>query len=311
MNRFLCLLIGVALSAVSMAACTPALEKATVIWPADGNVPASLNKQYVFLTADRRTAIIRFPPHKDGSPNEEILRIPIHNQFQVHVGTLIQQESEGLLYQYSLANSRKSEDMITDFSVVATPDEALRYGGLLWHGSRMPTANTKRFGLPDGPPGWLVLWVAREEVNGLKPGEKTKCVIRSVNKPGLTSAAFGNYSAFTALEEWPDEVFDQLGPVVDPSCIDTNFITIGPKYKPEETAEAIAADYLQDMPSLMKQKSVDAHSPFMEEVIEVLTRIKAGQAHNVDFHNKPTTQFEGELQRALELCFGVPVHEPK
>jgi hypothetical protein len=98
--------------AVAVQACTPALENDTVIWPSDGKIPASLSKQYVFLSEDRHTAIIRFPPNQDGSPNQEILRIPIHNKFQAHVGTLIKQEDEGFSYQYSVVNSRKSEDVI-------------------------------------------------------------------------------------------------------------------------------------------------------------------------------------------------------
>jgi hypothetical protein len=114
--------------AVAVQACTPALENDTVIWPSDGKIPASLSKQYVFLSEDRHTAIIRFPPNQDGSPNQEILRIPIHNKFQAHVGTLIKQEDEGFSYQYRVVNSRKSEDVITSFTVVVTPDETLRYG---------------------------------------------------------------------------------------------------------------------------------------------------------------------------------------
>jgi hypothetical protein len=157
----------------------------------------------------------------------------------------------------------------------------------------------------------VVLWVASDESKALKPGEHTKFVIRSVNKPGLTSADLHNYSAFTASWEWPNEVLDQLDPIVDPSCIDNNFITIGPRYKPQEPPEAMAASYLQDIPSLVNQKSVDARSPFIAEAMELLARIKAGQAHTVDFHSKPTTQFEGELQRALELCFGTTGSDAK
>jgi hypothetical protein len=91
------------------------------IWPADGKIPDTERNQYVFLSPDKHTIVIAFPPSEDPTAPRKILTIAIHNRIDANVAVAMKQTGSSFTYQYSLLSTVESHDNVNVFSGSCRP----------------------------------------------------------------------------------------------------------------------------------------------------------------------------------------------
>jgi hypothetical protein len=130
-------------------------------------------------------------------------------------------------------------------------------------------------------------------------------------RPGFTSAATEHFPHLDLTEEWPEEILDQLGPVLDPKWIAKHLITLGPRYDAEEPATRIASEYMVGVQELVRIHRLESNTPFMREVIANLDAIASGSSVQIPITQKPHSEMETEILNALQLSLHFGSQEPQ
>jgi hypothetical protein len=284
----------------------PAQLESTVppIWSGEGNVPKQYGNRKVFLSPDEHSLIILWPS-QDGTGATKLLRTRLHNVIYPKLRVRIDGSSAGFVYRYDLENKTQSEDAITTFGIVIYPDPKLQAGAVLWTGGKSTAMVGKRIGIPEAPDGGLALWFC-PETQPLLPGTATKFTLITQAAPGFTTASTEHYPHLDALsDEWPEEILNELGPVLQPSWIDQHIITFGPRYGSDERAAYIAADYLVGIRKLISQGRFDSNSPFMKDVIATLEAVNRGSSTRLVLTERPRSEIETEMLNALDLSLHI------
>ncbi|MBV9503220.1 MAG: hypothetical protein JO138_27925 [Acidobacteriaceae bacterium] len=275
------------------------------IWPADGKIPESLKSRYVFLTPDLGTVVIAFPPDENG--NRKIERLVIHNRIRPTVTVDIKRKGAGYRYDYVLLNNKESQDGVTGFDIVVSPDPQMQTGAGTWLGGPMPHTVAKRTGLTGSPTGYWVTW-SSPSLGGpsspqtpLPPGSAVRFVIQSSKRPGFTTASADQFPPFEISSDWPEQVIRQANPLQDLDWVDRHVITLGPRYRSEDSAPQIAADYLAGIKDLIQVGRLDPHSAFVRRTIDDLNALVGGQTE-IRLNAVPSSRLEREIQQGLELC---------
>jgi hypothetical protein len=232
-------------------------------------------------------------------------RFDLHNSIDPNLRVRIERTSGGFLYTYHLENGKQSKDSLTDFFVVIYPDPQMQASSTLWKGGlSLPTVK-ERVGIPGAPPGSLVDWMCCLHEQSLLPGEGTNFKLITQARPGFTSASTEHFPHLALTDEWPEEILNQLGPVLDPKWIAKHIITFGPRYGPEEPATLIASDYMVGIQELVRIQRLESNSPFMKEVIADLDAIASGSSAQIPITQKPHAELEAEILNALQLSLDV------
>src|SRR5262249_15536881 len=132
-------------------------------WPSDGRVPARLKKQYVFLSPNQDTLIVRLPVEENNLDGPlRVVQIPLYNQLHpsIHM-TMSSSEPRRYRYSYTVSNSPKAKDRIGTWAlVVPVEDEAFEMSHFRapqnkgWSGkNRSVMSKAPRVGLPGWPMG--------------------------------------------------------------------------------------------------------------------------------------------------------------
>src|SRR6266851_3888756 len=238
-------------------------------WNGEGNVPQASRDRKVFLTPDEHSVIILWP-NPDGT--ERRRRFDLHNSIDPNLRVHMENSSGSFRYTYELENGKQSKDSLMDFFVVIYPDPQMQTSSTPWKGGlSLPTVK-ERVGIPGASPGSLIDWMYPEE-KPLMPGASTNFTLITEARPGFTSASTEHFPHLDLTDEWPEEILDQLGPVLDPKWIAHHFVTLGPRYGSDETAIRIASDYIVGIQELLRLHRLELNSPFLKEVIANLDAI--------------------------------------
>lgn len=276
-------------------------------WNGDGNVPQGAGDRKVFLTPDQHSVIILWP-NPDGTASRR--RFDLHNTIYPDLHVQMEGSSGSFRYRYDLRNGKQSKDSLEAFSVVIYQDPQVQSSSALWKGGLFSsTMLTERTGIPGAPPGLLVDWMA-DDNETLQPGEATNFTLITLARPGFASAATEDFPHLHLTDEWPEEILDQLGPVLDPKWIAFHFITLGPRYGPDDPATRIASDYIVGIQELVRIHRLEPSSPFVQEVLTSLAALSANSAARIAVTQKPHSEMEAEILNALQLCLNITYSGP-
>jgi hypothetical protein len=280
------------------------------IWSGQGSVPAGSGDRRVFLSPDLHSVIILWP-NPDGTLTRR--RFNLHNTIFPDLRVHMEGTSDSFRYTYELENGKQSRDSLRDFSVVIYPDQNAQLASAEWTiGAIFSNVPHERVGIPGAPSGVMADWTCRlNDQLFLQPGSKTSFTINSEAKPGFTSAATEYFPHLDLSDEWPEEILDQLEPVLDLKWIRYHFITFGPRYGPDVPATGIAADYLVGIQELIRIHRLEASSPFVKEVIANLDAIASGSSAQIPITQEPISAMEAEILNALQLSLHFTYKEPQ
>jgi len=163
-------------------------------------------------------------------------------------------------------------------------------------------------GIPGAQPGRLADW--GEPLLGgveqpLPPGAATTFTLATRARPGFTTAQTEHFPHLNLTDEWPENILDALGPVLDPKWIAQHMITLGPRYGPEDTAARIASDYKVGIQELIRIHRLQPASPFVQHVMAGLTAVSINPSTRFTVTQKPTSELEAEILNGLQLSLSV------
>ncbi len=169
-------------------------------WPGEADLPEG---QYVFMSRDRHSLVVRVPAEKGGQLGGRMktVIVPLHNRFQPSVTVKITPISarRAIQYEYSLCNGSDAEDPIEVFQIVvpsilerfpvqhaATPN---------WTGVWTNHTIDLQDQMPGEPTGGLAVWMQHDPAKAVGPGERLdRFRIESRLLPGFTTAALSRFS---------------------------------------------------------------------------------------------------------------------
>jgi hypothetical protein len=220
-------------------------------------------------------------------------------------------------YRYEVFNQPTADRSITMWSIVA-PDGVerppMRFG--TWRGpglsSGLPIA--KQTLLPRVEPGRAMTWVYDpERGRPIEPGgSATDFVVTSSYRPGYTTAYLKTWDAVKWPPsdpdvEWPDILVTQCLPVLSREWVDKQVLTVGPMFSPDEKPNKIAQHFLLAIRQLDRMGELDANSPFLKELQEVLEPVlTGGQTAVRSIESTPSSDRERELDQAVRLTLAIP-----
>jgi hypothetical protein len=219
--------------------------------------------------------------------------------------------SGGFHYRYDLENGKQSKDPLMDFLVVVYPDPQIETSSAQWKGGPSLQTVKERVGIPGAPPGRLVDWMCCLQEQPLAPGASTNFRLVSESRPGFTSASTEYFPHLELTDEWPEAILDQLEPVLDPKWIAYHFITLGPRYGPDDPATGIASDYLIGIQELIRIHRLELNSPFVKEVIANLDAVASDSSAQIPITQKPRSELEAEILNALQLALHFDYRGPQ
>jgi len=133
-------------------------------------------------------------------------------------------------------------------------------------------------------------------------------MLASKARPGFTTASTEHFPHLDLTDQWPEQILDELNPVLDPSWIDQHIVSFGPRYDPLERDVNIAADYSLGVKELTRRGILDQNSLFMRELTAVLERISNGESPAsllASIKAKPQSPTEVEIFNALQLSENI------
>ncbi len=280
------------------------------IWSGEGNVPAGSGGRKVFLSPDLHSVII-LSLSPDGTVTKR--RFDLHNTIFPDLRVHIESNSGLFRYRYDLENGIKSRDSLKSFKVVTYPDPDVQLNSLEWSKGAIFSGDYERVGIPGAHSGVLAFWTYKlgNPLVFLKPGATTSFSVISQARPGFTSASTEYFPHLDITDEWPEEIRDQLEAVLDPKWIAHNFITLGPRYGPDDPAAGIAYDHLTGIHELIRIHRLESDSPFVKETIALLDTIASGSTAQSPLMQKPQNELEAEILNALELSLQVSYKGPR
>jgi hypothetical protein len=199
-------------------------------------------------------------------------------------------------YRYTVRNGPSAATGIWKWSVIGPVNTGAVLTHPTWRGVDAMTKGASQFLLPDAPTGGFLSWV-RGDWPPIQPGEESRGFqIESRFRPGLTTAyVWGDGGLLRLPAEFTKEVEDQVIPLERSHVMLKPALTIGPRFAPELTPEAVREAYRADLDSLVREHLVDASSPYINELRQSLSK------PHFALKNKPGTEFEREIDEALRL----------
>jgi hypothetical protein len=281
------------------------------IWSGEGRVPDGSGNRKVFLSPDQHSVIVLWP-NPDGTETKRSFYL--HNEIALNLRVHIEDTLSGFRYTYHLENEKQSKDPLTDFELVIYPDPQAQAEGELWKGGIAMSTVKERIGIPGAPPGRFASWsepLVRGEEHPLLPGSATNFTLVTRARPGFTTAATEHFPHLDLTDEWPEEILDQLGDVIEPKCIADHRITLGPRYGPDDPATRIASDYLAGIQELIRIHRLESDSSFVREIIANLDAIASRSSVQIPITQKPHSEMEAEILNALQLSLHVTYKGPQ
>jgi hypothetical protein len=281
------------------------------IWSGEGGVPKGYGNRKVFLSPNQHSITVLWP-NPDGTETKR--RFNLHNDIDPNLRVQIEETSSGFRYTYHLENGKQSKDSLNSFSLAIYPDTETQAEAELWKGGIAISTVKERAGLPGAPPGRLALWMeplVGDVEHPLPPGATTNFTLVTRSRPGFTTAETEHFPHLDLTDEWPENILDDLGDVIEPRCIADHRITLGPRYGPDEPATQIASDYIVGIQELVRIHRLESNSPFLKEVIASLDAIVSGSSAQIPITQKPYSEMEAEILNALQLSLHITYKGPQ
>jgi hypothetical protein len=281
------------------------------IWSGEGSVPAGSGNRKVFLSPDQHSVIILWP-NPDGTETKR--RFNLHNEIDPNLRVHIEDTLSGFRYTYHLENGKRAKDSLTMFTLAIYPDPEAQAGADSWKGGTMIPILKERIGIPGAPPGRVAYWW-EPLVGGLEqpllPGAATNFTLVTQARPGFTTAETVHLPNLELTDEWPENIVDDLGDVIELKWVADHRITLGPRYGPEDPAARIASDYKIGIQELIRIHRLEPGSPFVQHVIAGLTAVSINPSARIAITQKPTSELEAEILNALQLSLSVTYTGPQ
>ena len=145
----------------------------------------------------------------------------------------------------------------------------------------------------------------------LPPGAATNFTLVTRARPGFTTAETEHFPHLELTDEWPQNILDDLGGVIELRWVADHRITLGPRYGPDDPATRIASDYIVGIQELVRIHRLEPGSPFVKEVIANLDAIASGSSVQIPVTQKPHSELEAEILNALQLSLHVTYKGPQ
>ncbi len=266
---------------------------------------ATLPRQYVFR--DRGDEIVVSYP-EPGNPEGRLItfRFWLPNRVEPHVTASIRKESGSqpvFIYTYSLRNGPSAVTAIRYWSVVGPVNEAgLEIEHPVWRSQKANVAAAPQALLPQAGKGAHLRWSAATAPL-LAPGEEfANFRIRSSFSPGLTTAYARGEGYIEAPGELPEVVVQRLIPLQRAPTWQKPFITIGPRFAPGTSPEAIVRTFSVDVADLVQEGLLSSDSPYVQELQHVFSGGNDDIKDQLPKRERaPATALETDLESALRL----------
>lgn len=286
------------------------------LWDGQGSLSQEMNQQFVFLSPDRHTVLIRLP---QGAPDQpfQIIRVPLHNNFRASLTHQVTRESaREYRYEYQLSNDARSNDRIGVLSlIVRAPDSSLQvpHGQppeSQWAGAPAYAAVARQYLFPEFPAGQHVLWV-RQRGQELVPGASLHpLVVQSNLRPGLSTAWASSIEAPAFDPRWPREVYQQLEKLEDRQWREQLLVTVAPTFAPDAPTKEILQHLQAGLSALRIGNWIQPQSAFIRQVEGLiahgLTQRMSDLANPRTFA-QPQSEVERAIATVLRLSLGVPI----
>jgi hypothetical protein len=283
------------------------------IWRSEMRDDPRFASQFVFLSQDKEEIVLRYwLEGPAGTKKTMVARARIRNRIAPVVGARVARAGSGFAYSYSVKNRDEAMSSIRQV-LLAVPDGVdrppMRVGR--WRGPVLS------FGPPSAgdvllqglPPGRSLYWLP-ETKGGLNPGEsEDEFRFVSDHRPGFVTATLSGWSQevvdWPEMDEpWPDEVTNQLDPLLRIEGMGCHELTLGPAVAPGEPAAQAVYRLALAMKHLLAAGQLQRGSPFVQEVEKVIVLIAKGTRPPAMRH-APRSKREMEIGTVLELSFGL------
>ena len=284
----------------------PAAVEALPVWAGE-EAAATPPLQYVFRDRGDEIVVAYPDPRAAAEGRMVTFRFWLPNRVEPHVTASVRKESGSLpafLYTYSLRNGPGAATAIRRWSIVGPVNERdLEIEHPVWRGRMARGAAAPQALLPQTGNGAYLSWMP-VDAPPLAPGEELADFrIRSTFSPGLTTAYALGEGLIEASDELPVEASQRLIPLQRAPTWRKPFVTIGPRFPPGTSLEAIVSAFRADVAGLVQEGLLSPDSPYNQE----LQQMFSGRSDDIKDEilkrgPVPATAFETELESALRLA---------
>jgi len=314
---------------------TPRLLRVPV-WPADGNIPDSLPKQYVFYEPSTNSYVISYPERLANPSGQDQrtapIRVALNDGVEPTVSVRMRREDDVYSYVYQVRNGGQAKVAINYVSFIVDPRSTTTFlGAPSWTGSKAGSAHGRQLALPGAHAGSHMSLFGQPD-GAIAPGAGIDDFrISSDFRPGFTTAYFQGGDAPHVDEELPSEVLNQLAPLLDRQWNSRQFLTFGPMFSASDPKARVAENFReginqlvglgavrvregQGLPAWSEIKSrivhqrpmLDESSPFVREAVAKLHAYLTAPADKpfawTDVRATPANPLETEVATALALA---------
>lgn len=282
----------------------PAAVEALPVWAGE-EAAAAPPLQYVFR--DRGDEIVvSYPDPATPEGKMTTFRFWLANRVEPRVTVSVRKESGSrptFLYSYTLRNGPSAATAIRYWSLVGPVNEDdPEIEHPVWRGRKATTADPQAL-LPQSGKGPRLRWMAGA-APPLAPGEELSDFrIRSSFSPGLTTAYARGEGYIETPGELPEEVVQRLIPLQRAPNWQKPFVTIGPRFAPGTSLDAIVSAFRADVADLLQEGLLSPDSPYVQELRQVF--LGGGddiKDQLLEREQAPTTAVETDLESALRLA---------
>jgi hypothetical protein len=238
-------------------------------------------------------------------------RFWIPNRVEPHVTASVRRESGSqpaflyiYTYTYSLRNGPGAATAIRNWSIVGPVNEPdLWIEHPVWRGQNARGGAAPQALLSQAGNGAYLSWRPVAAALLAPEEELADFRIRSSYSPGLTTAYARGEGHIKAPGELPEEAIQRLIPLQRAPTWRKPVITIGPRFAPGTSLEAIVSAFRADVADLVREGLLSPDSPYVQELQQVLS----GGSDDIKdqiLKREPSsaTALETDLEGALRLA---------
>lgn len=260
--------------------------------------------QYVFRDLDNE--IVVSYPHPEGRIITFRFWLPnrVEPQIAASVARTESRSQTTFTYTYKLRNGSNAVTAIKRWSVVGPVSEDLTVEHPVWRSLKSRSSVAPQALVPQAGRGAYIAWRAANAPYLAPEEEMTDFKISSRFSPGLTTA----YARGEGLieepgpGELPEEVVQQLIPLQRAPVWQKPAITIGPRFAPGTSPEAILRAFSADVADLIQEGLLSAESPYVQELQQMFASVSDDIRDQVlGREETPSTPLERDLELALRL----------
>lgn len=244
-------------------------------WPADGKIPENLQNNYVFLGPRFGEIVVSYPASLDdpSQTGRKTFTFELRNQVSPTFTVQLAKDSNGLFsYDYTLRNGESAKQSIQSWFLVGpAQDPSFVSTGAGWSAGKASAARTRQTALPTvSQVGATVMFHAPAGQTMLPGDARGGFHLTSSYSPGFTTAYVKGDVGLIRFPELPTVVGDQVGILQQPGWDSKVGVILGPRFPPEWSPQAIAADFHIGISKLVATGALRPNSPFVKAALDVL-----------------------------------------